>query len=114
MNGEKTRIDSLVYWLVDNIGGTLARVTETPNNLGSADGQSGGRDLPLWLLLNTSFLSLVCKVGVKLSRWVGASLLLLLPIVVVVAMAAHGHGSEDTLNKISLVLERHACKGRAI
>ena len=47
-------------------------MTETPNDLGSADGQSGGRDLPLWLLLNTSILNLVANVGVKLSRWVGA------------------------------------------
>ena len=89
-------------------------MTETPNNLGSADGQSGGRSLPLWLLVNTSILLLVIEVGVSLSRWVGASLLLPLPIVVAVAVAIHGHGGEDPLNKIGFVLKGHTCQGSAI
>ena len=73
-------------------------MTETPNNLGSADGQSGGGVLPLWLLI-TSILSLASRVGV---RWVGASRLL--PIILVVVTVAQGHGCEDPLDEILLVL----------
>ena len=89
-------------------------MTETPNDLGSADGQSGGRDLPLWLLLNTSILNLVANVGVKLSRWVGARWLLPLPFVSVVAVAVHGYGCKDSLNQISFVLEGQTRQGCAL
>ena len=68
-------------------------MTETPNNLGSADGQSGGGVLPLWLV-DTSILSLAAI----LIRRVGASWLL--PIIVVVVVVAQGHGGKDSLDKV--------------
>ena len=73
--------------MIDNIGGTLDWVSETPNNLGSADGQSGGGGgRPLWQL-STSCLILAIEKGVFSGSWVAAGkLLLTLEVEVVVVV----------------------------
>ena len=95
--------------MIDNIGGTLDWVSETPNNLGSADGQSGGGGgRPLWQL-STSCLILAIEKGVFSGIWVAAGkLLLTLEVEVVVTQ---GHGGEDPLDEFTFVLQRQACKG---